>query len=171
MDQTETMVGEGQQDEAQESDDKRVALAQQDDEAIVRQVLEWWKLGWENSVDKRKLREQCHRMYDGDQWEEGDVNARGKRPTLTFNLMLSIVSAVEGQERNNRQEMKYFGVGLEDETQSANWTKLLKWVMDGNEGDFEMSAAFLEMLKSGEGWVMPEVDTLDDPEGTIKAGS
>lgn len=149
--------------------DPRVGLSKQPEEQIVRQVMEWWKDSADRTADRRKRRAKCHRMYDGDQWEKTDVAQmkRQKRPALTLNLLLSIIAAVEGQEQNNRQEMKYYGVGEEDDKGAEAWTKLLKWIINGNEGDFELSRQFKEMLISGEGWIVPFVDYLDDPEGQI----
>lgn len=151
-------------------DDGRIGLAQQDPATIAKQILTWWK----ESADKSKIRRQnrvaAHKMLDGDQWEQDDRERMKKqrRPALTFNLLLSIISAVEGQEQNNRQEMKYYGTGQDDDVAAERWNKLLKWVMEGNEGDFELSRQFKEMLVSGEGWIVPEVDYLDDPEGALR---
>lgn len=150
--------------------DGRIALAQQEPEAIAKQVLLWWKESAEASAPRRKIRLQCNKMKDGDQWEQGDREAakRQKRPALTFNMVMGIIAAVEGQEQNNRQEMKYFGRNLDDDKSADRWNKLLRWVLDNNEGDFEISRAFSEMLTGGEGWICPEVCYLDDPEGEIR---
>lgn len=150
-------------------EDGRIGLAQQDDAEIVRQVLAWWKEGMDRSVKRRRISKTCHEMVDGDQWEQKDrdIARTQKRPALTFDMLSSILAAVEGQERNNRQEMKYYGVGQEDDEAASNWNKCLKWVIEANGGDFELSTQFREMLISGEGWIVPFVDYLDDPEGTI----
>lgn len=157
------------QDDAPNNEDGRVGLSRQGDAAILRQVLAWWKDSADRLGPRRERRQVAHRMYDGDQWEKTDVTTmkRQRRPALTFNMFLSIIAAVEGQEQNNRQDMKYYGVGTEDEAGAECWNKLLKWVLNGNEGDFELSRQFKEMLISGEGWVCPVVDYLDDPEGAI----
>jgi hypothetical protein len=156
-------------DDAGESQDPRIGLAQKDEGVIVRQVIDWWKESLDRHKERRKRANDCHKMVDGDQWEQADVQiARDqKRPAMTFDLLSAMLAAVEGQERNNRQDMRYYGVGKEDDQAAHNWTKLLKWVMELNAGDFELSAAFREMLIGGEGWVTPSVDYLDDPEGSL----
>jgi hypothetical protein len=155
--------------ETARNEDGRIGLAQQEEGVIVRQILEWWKDSLDRSSKRRETSKLCHQMVDGDQWEQRDrdIAKSQKRPALTFDMLSSILSAVEGQERNNRQEMKYYGVGGEDDANAANWNKLLKWVMEANGGEFELSTLFREGLISGEGWIAPYVDYLDDPEGTI----
>lgn len=169
MEKPETAVSENGDKPVDESQDERIGLAQKDPSEIVRAVLCWWKESLDRHSDRRKRSLECHKMVDGDQWEQADVQIarEQKRPALTFDLLSAMLAAVEGQERNNRQDMKYFGVGQEDDEAASKWTKLLKWVMEGNGGDFELSASFREMLIGGEGWVTPVVDYLDDPEGTV----
>lgn len=154
--------------EAARNDDGRIGLASQPPAEIAKQVLTWWRESTSASTNVRKLRKECHAMHDGDQWDKADVANRKGRPTLTFNLMLSIIAAVEGQEKNNRQEMKYYGANLDDDPGADKWNKLLRWVIEGNGGDFEQSRQFKEMLICGEGWIVPDVDFLDDPEGVIR---
>src|SRR5690606_19032355 len=146
-------------------EDGRIGLASQPDGEIVKQVLKWWKESLDRSSERRKTAKTCHRMVDGDQWEQKDrdIARQQRRPALTFDMLSAILAAVEGQERNNRQDMKYYGVGLEDDPGADKWNKLLKWVIEGNGGDFELSSQFREMLITGEGWITPFVDYLDDP--------
>jgi hypothetical protein len=89
------------------------------DEDLVKKLRGWFREDAAHKAqhaDKRKL---AHRMYANDQWEQTDrtvSNAPGsKKPLLTLNYLLSIVSAVEGEERTNRQEMKFYGEGQEDD--------------------------------------------------------
>jgi hypothetical protein len=160
---------EGQESEPN-PEDGRVNLSRQGDVAIVKQIMAWWKDSADRLKERRTNRVKAHKMYDGDQWEQRDkdIMRSQKRPALTFNLLLSIVAAVEGQEANNRQEMKFYGMGQDDDVTAERWNKLLRWVLDSNEGDFELSRQFKEMLQSGEGWVVPEMDYFDDPEGMLR---
>lgn len=157
-------------DEREDStdDDPRVGLHGQDDEVVVKQVLTWWKDSADRTKKRREQSNRAHKMYDNEQWEESDIRSRGKRPTLTFNMLMSIIAAVEGQERNNRQEMKFYGRGGDDDKTAERWTKLLEWVVDNNDGEFELTEQFHEMIIGGEGWITPEIDYLDDPEGTMR---
>lgn len=164
--ETETPVKE--QTDQSSDQDPRVGLSNQPEEEIAKQILAWFKESAEGTSERRLRAKRNHRMYDNDQWDREDVQARGRRPTLTFNQFLTIIAAVEGQERNNRQEMKYYGRGGDDEPRAEKWTRLLKWIMDECGGEFVLSEQFHEMLISGEGWVVPELDYLDDPEGIIQ---
>ena len=100
----------------QKPEDARVGLSNQDPAVIAKQILTWWRESADKSKERRTNRKTAHKMLDGDQWEQADRDQmkRQKRPALTFNLLLSIISAVEGQEQNNRQEMKYYGTGQDD---------------------------------------------------------
>ena len=150
-------------------EDGRVGLHKQSPEVQCKQFLAWWKESADGSVDRRELAKKCHKMFDSDQWENDDLQLakQQKRPALTLNMVLSIVSAVEGQERNNRQEMRFYGRGKEDDTSAAKYNDLLKWVIDQNEGEYELSQQFHEMIIAGQGWVVPEVDYFEDPEGQL----
>lgn len=143
-----------------------------DDDALVKKIRGWFKedaAAKGKHADKRKL---AHRMYAGDQWEQADRTAANtvgsKKPLLTLNYLLSIISAVEGEERTNRQEMKFYGEGQEDDGAAAGLNRILKWIMHQCGGEFVLSAQFREKLIAGEGWIVPEVDYFEDPEGKIK---
>ena len=169
----ETMTGtpsvkKGDENPVNETD-MRVGLHKRSPKELVDQIMLWNKESYDACGDKRKMRTQCHKMYDNDQWEQATMRTMRaqKRPALTFNMLLSIIAAVEGQEQNNRQEMKFYGRSQDDDKLAEEWTRLLKWVMQNNEGDFELSRLFKEMLISGEGWIVPHFDTLDDVDGRI----
>jgi hypothetical protein len=65
-----------------------------------------------------------------------------KRPRLTLNLLLTIMAAVEGEERTNRQEIKTYGEGQEDDPAAHGLNRLLKWVMNQCGGEFALSDYF-----------------------------
>jgi hypothetical protein len=45
---------------------------------------------------------------------------------------------------------------------------MVKWIMDQCGGQFALSKQFRDGIVCGEGWVVPEVDYFDDPNGKIK---
>jgi hypothetical protein len=67
---------------------------------------------------------------------------RQKRPRLTLNMLLTILAAVEGEERTNRQEIKTFGEGQEDDGASYGLNRLIKWVNNQCGGEFQLSQLF-----------------------------
>lgn len=139
------------------------------DTAIAEQAMAWLKESSDALKPIREIRRTCHKFVGNDQWELDDVK-RGKamkRPTLTMNLTLSIVAAVEGEERTNRQEIKFYGGGKEDDHEAAGLTKISKHIMQTSGGEFALSQQFRETAIAGQGWVVPNVDFFDDPEGEI----
>ena len=142
---------------------------QMEDVELARQIRLWFKESSEAKVEASKKRRQCHAMYANDQWEEDD-RKRAKaqnRPALTLNHLLAIISAVEGEERTNRQEIKYYGNGQEDDGAADGLNKILKWIMHQCNGEFALSRAFRDANIAGESWLVPDVDYFDDPEGKI----
>lgn len=150
-------------------DTEAVGPYQRSDEELVKQVRLWFKEASDAKVETAKKRRDDWRMVGGDQWDDADtkVYERQKRPILTLNMVLPIVSAVEGEERTNRQEIKYFGEGKEDDAAAHGLNRILKWVLNQCGGQFALSQQFRSMVVCGEGWIVPEVDYFDDPEGKL----
>lgn len=143
---------------------------QMDDDQLLRTFGEWWKEATDAMKETRPKRTKDWSYYAGDQWEKEDLaraNAQ-KRPALTLNMLLSIISAVEGEERTNRQEMKFYGEGQEDDGAAYGINRLVRWIMDMCGGQFSLSQLFRSGIICGEGWVVPDVDYFDDPNGKIK---
>ena len=143
---------------------------QQSEEDLLRILGEWWKEATDAMKEERPKRTKDWKYYAGDQWEDADrqLAEKQKRPALTLNMLLSIISAVEGEERTNRQEMKFYGEGQEDDPAAYGINRLVKWVMDQCGGQFALSHEFRSGIICGEGWVVPDVDYFDDPNGKIK---
>lgn len=143
---------------------------QREDAELVRQIQAWFKESADAHVEVRQKRRDEWAMLAGDQWVAADVTAAkaAKRPQLTLNMLLTIMAAVEGEERTNRQDLKLYGAGLEDDSAAYGLNRLLKWIMDQCGGEFALSDQFRGGAAVGEGWIVPEVDFFDDPEGQIK---
>lgn len=120
---------------------------------------------------ERKRQVECWAFHDGEHWpKEAKERARAeKRPLLTLNYLDSMVRAVVGEERLNRQEIRIYGraSGGESDDKGFGMTQLIRWVMNGQDGDMAISEAFHGGVACGEGWVVPEVSFDDDPEGMI----
>ncbi|AYJ85771.1 hypothetical protein D3Y57_07030 [Sphingomonas paeninsulae] len=150
--------------------DKPLAAFDLEDGKFVELVRKWFLEASKKKQPIMRKRKVDHEMYAGKQWSETDTSgpANAKRPRLTINLILTMINAVEGEERTNRQEMKFYGTGGEDDENAANLNRILKWIVKGCGGEFALSQQFRNGAISGEGWVVPEVDFFDDPEGKIK---
>jgi hypothetical protein len=147
-----------------------IGVFQKPDEEIVKQIRLWFRESADASGDTRRKRREDWQMLDGDQWDEAakKLMTAGGRPALTLNQLTTIIFAVEGEERSNRQEIKLYGEGQEDDGAAYGLNRLLKWIDHQCGGQFALSGMFRNGIASGEGWVVPEVDFFDDPEGKIK---
>lgn len=157
-------------DAAERAQEKPIGPYQRDDAQLLDYLRMTFREAWDAISPQRPKRELDWKMYAGDQWEAADkaLAAKQKRPALTLNMLLSIISAVEGEERTNRQEIKFYGTGAEDDGAAYGLNRLLKWVFDTCGGEFSLSEAFRAMLVAGEGWIVPDMDFFDDPEGLLK---
>jgi hypothetical protein len=157
-------------DEAERAEDKPIGPYQRPDGQLIDYLAATFREAWDHISKHRPNRELDWKFYAGDQWDAADkaLAAKQKRPALTLNMLLSIISAVEGEERTNRQEIKFYGTGAEDDGAAYGLNRILKWVFDGCGGEFSLSEAFRAMLIAGEGWVVPDMDFFDDPEGLLK---
>lgn len=143
---------------------------QMEDDELLRRIQIWFKESADAHVDIRKKRNDEWAMLAGDQWPAADIDAAkaSKRPQLTLNMLLTIMAAVEGEERTNRQDLKFYGNGQEDDQAAHGMNVILKWIMNNCGGEFALSDQFRGGAAVGEGWVVPEVDFFEDPEGMIK---
>jgi hypothetical protein len=150
--------------------DKPVGIYQLADDELVKRLRKWLKEAVDFHSKRRAERAKEWAALAGEQWEEADRNrmAGQKRTTLTLNLLQTMIAAVEGEERTNRQEIKFYGEEEGDDVSAAGWNRILKWVMDQCGGEFSLSQMFRHGSAIGEGWVVPDVDFFDDPEGLIK---
>lgn len=139
------------------------------DEDLVKQIRKWLKEAAEGRAAIALKRREEWKQLAGDQWAKTDADIMDlqKRPRLTLNLLLTIMAAVEGEERTNRQELTTYGEGQEDDPASYGLNRLLKWVMHQCGGEFALSDFFRAGAAVGEGWICPEVDFFEDPEGKI----
>ena len=148
---------------------------QLEDDELIKKLTEWLKESAEHKKKILQRRKHDWKMYNGDsqnngQWDDGDVRIYEgqKRPRLTQNMILTIIAAVAGEERTNRQEMKFYGNEQGDDGAAHGLNGILKWIMQSGMGEFALSRMFLSDIVAGEGWVVPVVDFFEDPEGMIK---
>ena len=159
----------------QEAAEEILGVYSLEDDELLKKFTEWLKESADHFKTARTRRKLDWKMYNGDsqnngQWDDGDVKIYQdqKRPKLTQNMILTIVAAVAGEERTNRQEMKFYGNEESDDGTAHGLNGILKWVMQSCMGEFALSNQFLSDIVAGEGWVVPTIDYFDDPEGLIK---
>jgi hypothetical protein len=149
--------------------DKPKGMFDLDDDTLVKRLRTLLKQAVDHHSKRRAVRKKEWAAVANEQWEDADRNrmAGQKRTTLTLNLLQTMLAAVEGEERTNRQEIKFYGEEEGDDVSAAGWNRVLKWVMDQCGGEFALSSQFRSGAAIGEGWVVPDVDFFDDPEGKI----
>lgn len=147
-----------------------IGIYQKPDDELVAQIRLWWKESAEADTDARAARKKERAMLAGHQWDDADAKRMdaAKRPFLTLNLLQSMMAAVEGSERNNRQDIKFYGEGEKEDTAPYLLNLLVQWVMNQCGGEFALSSMFRNGTQTGEGRVGIEVDYFEDPEGLIK---
>jgi hypothetical protein len=150
--------------------EKPAGIFQMGDDELVARLRKWLKEAIDFHSKRRDARKKEWAALANEQWEEADRTRMSgqKRTTLTLNLLQTMIAAVEGEERTNRQEIKFYGEEEGDDVSAAAWNRVLKWIMDQCGGEFALSSQFRAGVAVGEGWVVPDVDFFDDPEGKIK---
>lgn len=163
VEKQEPVVGDGIEN------DKPQHLFQQSDEDIAKQIRTWLKESSAAKSDALKNRKRDHRIHGGEHWSEADMAyaEKIKKPALTINLMLSLIAAIEGEERDNRKEIKFFGNEKTDDGAGFSLNRILKWIMKNCNGEFALSKAFKNAAICGQHWLGVEADFLEDPEGKI----
>jgi hypothetical protein len=160
-----------EQPEAEDAKDGSEAVSPYDlgDVELVRVLRKWFKEGMDAKRDALPKRKRCHEVYANKQWDDADIEKAKqlKRPTLTLNMVLAIISAIEGYERENRAEIKFYGNEETDDKVAHGLNRLLKWVMKQCGGEFELSDQFRNTMIAGQDWIGVTVDYLEDPEGRI----
>jgi hypothetical protein len=114
------------------------------DDELVKRLRKWLKEASRHSSKRRDERKKEWAALANDQWEEADLTRMSgqKRTTLTLNLLQTMLAAVEGEERTNRQEIKFYGEEEGDDVSAAAWNRVLKWIMDQCGGEFALSSQF-----------------------------
>jgi hypothetical protein len=149
---------------------KPTGMFLQPDDVLVKKLRTLLKKAVDHHSKRRAARKKEWAALANEQWEEADKNRMSglKRTTLTLNLLQTMLAAVEGEERSNRQELKFYGEEEGDDVSAAAWGRILKWVMEQCGGEFSLSSMFRAGVGVGEGWVVPDVDFFRDPDGQIR---
>ena len=131
------------------------------DEKLLKKLNKWFSLAesaytsWSNTA-KRDLD-----FYLGKQWDQTDLDKlqREKRPALTFNKIRAPINLVSGYERQNRRDIKALNTKGGSREIAEVLTRLIKEIMDKNNGDYEKSHAFSRVRKEkghGKTWAESE---------------
>lgn len=114
---------------------------------------------WSKWMEDTRL---AYAFVAGEQWTEGEKSEmdNAEKIAVTFNLIDPVVSAVQGAEIQNRQQVQYYPRNQGDTGVSDVLTQGAEYVTDECNGDQEDSEAFWDALVCGVGWteLRPEID-------------
>lgn len=130
-----------------------------------KKVWGWYHEGLDAMSKTRKEADICCAYYDNEQWTQEDLAVLKDRnqPALTINRTKPTIDLIIGTEAKARVEF-HAAPRTEAHVQDASVaTELIKFAMDGNDGEFICAEAFEEMIKAG--WSYIEVSENDDPFG------
>jgi len=110
-------------------------------------------------------------FYWGHQWSTADmreIEESGRVP-LTLNVCATPVDLVCGQERSNRNRIKYLPVDNQSDILKAELiSEVARVIQERGDSDFSRSEAFRDMVIGGRGFNEVIVDTRKNPRGEIR---
>lgn len=108
----------------------------------------------------REAAHDSYAFYANDQWSDEDrmaLEEQGRAATV-FNRASRTISAVSGQEIQNRQEVRYYPREIGDAGVSEMMTNAARWVRDRALAEDEESEAFVDLLICGVGALNYAID-------------
>jgi hypothetical protein len=141
------------------------ATPDDEDDALLVRFAAWNSTLTAHWSTWRELTRDAYDFVSGDQWtpaEKAEMEGGGKIP-VTFNLIDPVVSAVQGAEIQNRQQVQFYPRDVGDTGVSDVLTQGAEFVNDACNGEQEDSEAFWDCLVCGLGWTesRPEIDGSD----------
>src|SRR6185369_1740374 len=138
-------------------------------EDIVEQVHDWWKASSDHLKDWFVEARECYMFTAVDQLsKEDEAYLKEKmRSNIQFNRIRPMVSAVKGQQINNRQELQFLPRTLGDAKKSELVTGGAKWVDDEGDAEDEITDVFEDLVICGMGWSEARVSYDEDLDGKI----
>lgn len=130
-------------------------------QAKYRRVVSWRKHAADLQRDNRFLQMKDHDFYDGDQWEQEDIEVlkeRGQLP-LVFNAIKPTIDWLIGTERKTRVDYRVLPREKNDADGAEVKTNVLKYIADVNKSQYARSRAFSDAIKSGVGWIEAGIRT------------
>lgn len=109
--------------------------------------------------------EEDTRVTAGDQWDETSLKILGdeNRPALVINQIKKGHDLISGKQRQNPTDIVAFPIEGGDEESAEIYTMVIKWIMTNGFGGHYRSLAFEDTLRSGLGWMAPQMNYDEDP--------
>jgi hypothetical protein len=127
----------------------------------------WFCESQEATDDWRIEAEEDFGFPAGHQWtdEEKKLLKDQMRPVVVFNRIGSVISAVQGTELQNRQEITFSPRDMGDVKVNEVVSSASDWMGQQCNAEFTQSDAFGDVTICGMGWIEASMDYMDDPEG------
>ncbi len=154
---------ESQDEEKDESMEEREA-------ELAKKITRDIKEGRSHLTEWREEARSCYDYYAGNQWDEKDVQKLNEeqRPVIVFNRVFRTLNGITGSETQNRQDIKFDPMEVDDGGKCDVWNSAIKWVRTNTDAEDEESEMFQDASICGMGWTETRVDYDDNLNGDIK---
>jgi len=138
-------------------------------DAFITKVRNWYRDSLSHQREWRLEAKQCFDMVAGRQFtdaEKAEIEESLRAP-IVFNRIDPTVSAVQGHQINNRQEVRYLPREMGDVKLNEIYTAAAEYIDDNSDAYDEVSDAFWSALVCGMGWTETRIGYDEDPEGKV----
>ena len=122
-------------------------------------------------LDYVEMALKCDEYYQGDQWDEDDVDALESegRPALTINTILPTINTILGEQSTRRADIQFKPRRGGDEETAKVLTKLYMQIADNNKLDWVEQQVFSDgLIMDGRGYFDVRMDFSDHVEGEVR---
>lgn len=135
------------------------------EEELLAKLNKWWSLADSYQTEWQNQAQRDLDFYLGKQWDSKDIDKlnREGRPALTFNHIRAPINLVSGYERQNKHDIKVVNKKGGSRVLAEVLTKLIKDIMDTQNGSYEKSLAFWKGIITARGWLALNMDYEEDP--------
>lgn len=146
------------------------AEVKETDKEVVEHLYKMRKKAQEFDSESREAANDDEKFLTEDQWDASDRSemAASQRPALTVNTAQSKMKALEGYQRNNRTDLKFYPVETGDTKATDIYNELAKITFERINYWQEETEAFRSASSVGLGVLYGYVDYEDDIKGWPK---
>jgi hypothetical protein len=121
----------------------------------LKKLMQWRRQARVAQADNRTEMAIDEDFYDGIQLEPEDLKILMERnqPPLVYNVVKNTVNWILGTERKSRIDYRVLPRKKRGAESAKTKNKVVKYVQDVSDGEFERSQAFEECVKAGLGWL------------------
>jgi hypothetical protein len=136
-----------------------------DFDALLKELKSNFRDDSEKMSDWREEAMEDYAFRDNEQWADEDrKNLQDKnRPVLTYNRIGPLIRAVQGEQINNAQEVRFLPREPGDARANELLTAAAGWFREQCNADHEESEAFLDAVTGGVGCTETRLESEDDP--------